>query len=99
MRPMLDKRQIVDDEQRALTLLRGQRKERERDRGPIAAYDFERVDLGKRWVRTMRLGRHFLRRVEHLAAGGAEAERKQPLILHELLEERFEIAFGFRRKP
>ena len=99
VRPTLDERQVVDDEQRPLTLLRGQRKERERDSRAVAAHDLERVDLGKRRARTMRLGRHFLRRVEHFAVGAAEAERKQPLILHQLLKVRFEIAFGFRRKP
>ncbi len=99
VRPTLDERQVMNDEQRPLTLLRGQRKERERDSRAIAVHDFERVDLGERRARTMRLARHFLRRVEHFAAGAAESERKQPLILHQLLKERFEIAFGLRRKP
>ena len=43
--------------------------------------------------------RHILRRVKHAPLGIAEAERQEPLVLHELFEKRLQIgACGFRRK-
>ena len=65
VRPPLDEREIVHDEQRALGLFRGKRKESERDRRLFVVKDFERVDFWQRRLRAMGGARHILRRVKH----------------------------------
>ena len=99
MRPPVDEREIVHDEQRAVALFRGERKERDRDRRLLVVQDIERVEFGQRRLRTMDRARHILGRVEHAPIRIAEAQRLEPLVLHELFEKRLQIGSrGLRRK-
>ncbi len=89
----------MHDEQRALTRFGGQRKEGDRDRRLLVMQVSESVDFGQRRLRAMDRVRHIFRGVENPALRIAEAQRLEPLVLHQLFEKWLQIgARGLRRE-